>query len=311
MQEMLKAAEKRGPVPTMTMEQLQSGKRPFRRPDYQDEWKQLKKAISLQRNGKTKLANRKIAEATKEYYPDEPIASVQDWLWRLTMLLCQPKYEAPFKAIMDEISSIVRVNDMSAFWRYYSDNMREERTALYYELIRDYFEGYADLSQVYNRVAAGLDIPEDHVVSSVSFDAVKTFYGNAYETFGKVVDILALLNNLKAGRKFDEFEKLTLLKYQQLDNSSKFNCFSLNAPFIAICVEKDNQIRNASHHRSISISADKATISYRAGKGGTGDLNSMPYSSYLVKSTEIFLQVLTLLRVELAICHLSRQQPPV
>jgi len=311
MQELIKAAENAGPVPTMSVEQLLSGKRPFRRPDYQDEWKYLRKAMSLNRNGKERLAQRTISEATKEFYPEEPIEGVDDWLWRLSMQLCQPKYEQAFKDLMDEISAIVKVSDMSDFWQYYQANMREKRAKLYFDILKDYFGGYSDFSQVYYRVVAGLDVPEDHVATSVSFDEVKTFYGDAYETFGKIVEFLALLNNLKSGRKFDQFETLTLNKYQQLDNSSKFNCFSLNAPFIAICAEKDGQIRNASHHRGISISSDKANIVYRTGKGGIGEEKVMLYSSYLVKSTNIFLQIMTLLRVELAICHLSRQKPPV
>ena len=272
MQELVTKAKERGPVPSVPIKKLLAGERPYRRPDYEDEWKHLRKAISLHRNGKEKLSQRKISEATKEYYPNDPIAGVDDWMWRLSMQLCQPAYEQAFKDIMGEVSAIVKVNDMSPFWTYYQSNMREERAKLYFDIIKDYFDGYSDFSQVYNRVAAGLEVPDDHVATSASFDNVKTFYGDAYETFGKTVEMLALLNNLKLGRNFDQFENLTLKKYQQLDNSSKFNCFGLNAPFVAICTEKDGQIRNASHHRGISISPDKSTIEYRAGKGGTGNL---------------------------------------
>jgi hypothetical protein len=67
---------------------------------------------------------------------------------------------------------------MSDFWQHYQENMREERAKLYFDIIKDYFEGYSDFSQVYNRVAADLEVPEDHVATSVSFDEVKTFYGD-------------------------------------------------------------------------------------------------------------------------------------
>jgi hypothetical protein len=311
MQELLDAAKERGQVGTMSIDQLLSGARPYRRPDYFDEWKRLKKAISLHRNGKVSLAQKKISEASKEYYPEEPITQIQDWLWRFVTQLCQPEYEPKFKALMLEISVISKENDLSDFWAYYQGNMRVERAKLYSDILTDYFKSHTEFSQVYNRVISGLDIPDDHIVTSVSFDDVKTFYGNAYETFGKSVELLAMLNNVKLGRKFDQFESLTLKKYQQLDNSSKFNCFALNAPFTGICAEKDGQIRNASHHRGISISSDNKYVSYNAGKGGTGQQNTLLYSSYLARSTNIFLQILTLLRVELIMCQLSEQKPPL
>ena len=40
-------------------------------------------------------------------------------------------------------------------------------------------------------------------------------YGNAFEAFSSNVEVLAMLNNLIAGRRFDEFEKLTLDAYSR------------------------------------------------------------------------------------------------
>lgn len=148
----------------------------------------------------------------------------------------------------------------------------------------------------------GLAPSDDMVATSVQFDQVKSFYGDAYEIFAGSADFLAMLNNIKFGRKFDEFETLTLDKYIKLDNSSKFNPFGTNTVFMALCMEKDNQLRNASHHKGIAMDGDGRTLKYRAGKGGTGDEQEMTYASYLYRSVTLFLQISVLAAFELNIC---------
>jgi hypothetical protein len=113
------------------------------------------------------------------------------------------------------------------------------------------------------------------------------------------------------GRKFDEFERLTRQDYLELDKSSRFNPFSTNAPFLALCEERDNQLRNASHHGSFQFDQGKQLIAYRSGKGGTGPVQRIGYAAYLAKCTRIFLQAMTLLRIEIMMCHLSGARPPL
>jgi hypothetical protein len=97
-------------------------------------------------------------------------------------------------------------------------------------------------------VAKGLDVPCGNVASSVDFDATRMFYGNAFEAFASSVDILAYLNNMRAGRPFDQFERLTQKEYLKLDKGSCFDAFASVPAFAALCEERDNQLRNASHH---------------------------------------------------------------
>jgi len=111
-----------------------------------------------------------------------------------------------------------------------------------------------------------------------------------------------MLNNMLLGRAFDEFETLTLAKYNQLDKSSRFGPFSKNDDFMSICVESDNQVRNASHHGSFNYDPQSQIISYNAGKGGTGETQRMTYTSYLERCTKLYLQIVTLYRVELILC---------
>jgi hypothetical protein len=148
----------------------------------------------------------------------------------------------------------------------------------------------------------GLQPPDDSVATSVEFDVVKSFYGDAYEVFAGSVDFFAMLNNVKLGREFSEFDQLTLKNYYKITNASKFNPFSTNAAFIAVCEEKDNQLRNASHHRGLKIDQEGRTISFKAGKGGTGDEQQLSYAEYLDRSSRIFLQICVLVATELVFC---------
>ena len=71
--------------------------RPYRPPDYAEEWKLLRRAWSLARNGQTELSERIIAKASEELYPPEhSIDTLQNWIWRFATFLCNPGYEQLF-----------------------------------------------------------------------------------------------------------------------------------------------------------------------------------------------------------------------
>ena len=133
------------------------------------------------------------------------------------------------------------------------------------------------------------------------FESVKMFYGNTYEQFTLLVEYLAILNNMLAGRRYDTFQRMTLREYRELDRSQRFGPFSDNAAFMAICAEADNQIRNASHHGSLAFDLASQTIRFRSGKGGTRPERWISYADYLTRCVQIFLQTMTLLRVELVV----------
>jgi hypothetical protein len=85
----------------------------------------------------------------------------------------------------------------------------------------------------------------------------------------------------------------------------------MNASFIALCDERDNQLRNASHHGAFQFDQDTQLITYQFGKGETGAIETIGYAAYLEKCTKLFLQIMTLLRCEIMLCHLCRMRPPL
>lgn len=307
MEDIVKAAEAYGPLPTTRFDP-DAPRRPSA--DHVSEWKQLKKAISLSSNGKMKLANRKVIEANEEYYSDDPLAGPTDWLFRFTLKFIGRKHGVVFNEMMSEFRTIAKAHACDDLMDHYAAKMVTERFRRYREIYTDFFSKHSQFAQVTLQAGLGLAPSSEMVATSIQFDQVKSFYGDAYEVFAGSVDFLAMLNNIKRGRKFDEFETLTLDKYMKLDNSSKFNPFETNTVFMALCVEKDNQLRNASHHKGIALDEDGRTLKFRAGKGGSGDEQVMTYASYLYRSVTLFLQISVLAAVELTICSGSKIDLP-
>jgi hypothetical protein len=305
--DIIKAAEAYGPLPTTRFDP-DAPRRPSA--DHASEWKQLKKAISLSSNGKTKLANKKLTSATEEFYENDPLTGPTDWFFRFTLKFIGRKHGVQFKAITEEFRTIASAHACDDIMDHYATKMVEERFGRYREIYTDFFSKHSHFAQVTLQAGLGLEPADDMVATSVQFDQVKSFYGDAYEVFSGSVDFLAMLNNVKQGRQFDEFQTLTLDQFQKLDNASKFNTFATNTVFTALCAEKDNQLRNASHHKGIKMGADGRTLIYRAGKGGTGSEREMSYTSYLYRSVTLFLQISVLAAAELTICSGSKIDLP-
>jgi hypothetical protein len=257
------------------------GYRPYRQPDYGEEWKQLRRAWSLMRSGNKKLSEKYVQKASAEFYGDDPLESIQDWIWRLAMFLCNPGYQQAWLRGIDAIEPLRESGLLQDFSLFY-ETVSEDRGSRYFKLMGDFFSAYSEFSQVYFLVIRGITILDHHQTTSIDFDSVLMFYGNAYEEFTCLVEYLAMLNNMLAGRKFDVFEGLTPDAYRKRDRPRRFDPFSNNEAFMAICKEADNQLRNASHHASFMFEPATQTIRYRSGKGATGPEQTITYSDYLV-----------------------------
>lgn len=276
--------------------------RPYRPPDYGAEWKLLRKAWSLARNGQKKLSEEQIAAASAEFYPPEhAVEDMQNWLWRLTTLLCSPSYEPLFDAAIEQGIEPLRGSPLWGDFAPFYGSVSEERGRRYFDLMKDFFNSFSEFSQVYFFVIRGLPIPEDQHTTSTDFEAVKMFYGSAYEQFTLLIEYLAMLNNMLAGRRYDAFKTMTLDKYRELDRPGRSGPFRDNAAFMALCAEADNQLRNASHHELFVFDPCDQIIRWRSGKGGMGAKRSISYATYLERCVRLFLQAMTLFRIELVV----------
>lgn len=152
---------------------------------------------------------------------------------------------------------------------------------------------------VYAYCSIGMEMPPNYVIVSEHFEDIKMFYGNVFEAITSLVATFACLNNVIVGRSYDKFNELTLNQYQKLDKSNRCTAFGLNPSLIWVAADIDTQLRNASHHGSMQFNSKDAVITYRAGKGGTGQEQKISYTDYVVKCVSAFLSLTVLLRIEL------------
>jgi hypothetical protein len=305
-------AEKEGSlVPVSQIPKDRIDDRPYRRPDYGDEWKELRKSWSLFRNGKTELSRKIMAAASSKYYSKDPLNDLQDWIWRFTLFLGQPKYEYGFRVLINEMKKINEGPSLNRLYDHYNDSMAEHRGTQYMDVFRSYFDAYSQYSQVQFSVVRGLDIPKTFVAGAVDFESTRMFYGTAFEHFSSLVDLLAYLNNLRLGREFDQFQTMSMADYLKLDKAGRFNPFAMNLHFTTFCEEQDNKLRNASHHGAFKFDAATQLISYREGKGVGGAQRELSYSMYLAKCSKIFMQSAALLRAEILMCHTAGIKMPI
>ncbi len=281
------------------------------RPDYAAEWQRLRQAWVLFRNKQEKLVAKRIAEANRDRYADEHLASVADWLWRFAQKLSGPEYDRRFHEVMTIVDGLRGKAEFGDFLMYYENEVAGRRGRLYFEIFTEFFRAYDEFAQVHFLVSNGVDIPADHHPASVHVELTKMFYGNAFETLATIVDILAMINNMAEGRAFDRFRSIMLTDYLGLDKGGRFNCLEANPVLSAVSAEADNQLRNASHHRSIEFNELTGMLTYRAGKGGSGAEQSISYGEYLIRCSRIFSEILIVLRLELALHQLYGQRPPL
>lgn len=310
MNDMVERAQALGAGATRKFDPKRLRSRPHRCPDFDAEWQFLKKAWNLHRNGHDKLSLRKMEEASSEFHATEPLKGLDDWMWRFVMLQGRPAYEPLFAAAIKEISPLAKEDRFKEFIAFYRAEMQPVRGERYLGRMKAYFAAYSEFVQVYLTVVTGGAPAAQDVAGSADFEAVRMFYGDTFEVFTSSVDLFAYLNNLILGRRFDEFAQLTQDEYLKLDKAGRKNAFGGNAAFTAVCAEWDNQIRNASHHGSFSFDPKTQLITYRAGKGGTGPEQQLAYSQYLARSSQLFLQLMVIFRIEIILCHLTKTKMP-
>ena len=285
--------------------------RPFRRPDYLAEWKELKRAWTLYRRGQDVFSRGIIKKISAELYPREPLGGLADWLFRLAVQVQGRSGAGLFRATADRLKAALGTAEFSNFREHYNLFMQSKRGRIYLSIISDYFDQYSEFVQVQFLVSGGMPPSEDEMVSSTNFDKTKMFYGNAFEALADQVDLVAMINNILQGRNFDTFEQLTLKKYYEIDKAGRANCFLAEPSLASITSEFDNQIRNASHHGGMEFDPVTQIIKYKAGKAGTGAENEMTYTAYLVRCVTIFSQLLRLLAIELMLTKQAALKEPL
>ena len=305
------AAERFGSTrPVGFDEDLKEQPRPFRRPDYADEWPLLKKAWSLHSRGRDKLADKEMAEATARFYFDEPLDNLPDWVWRFSTFLGATKYEQILRSMMEEVRQPQKAG---AFADLLAEHAKDSaaRSQRFFGVFRDYFSAWSEFSQVHFAVAKGVSAMDGHVSTTSGFNAVRMFYGNVFEAFASSVDLLAFMNNVLDGRVWQQFRNIDADTYLKSDKPKRFDAFLERPGFGALPEERDAQLRNASHHGGLHYDSERGALTYREGKGNAGDVVELSYAEYLSRCSAMFFQIVTLLRFELLVCQATGTSYPI
>lgn len=265
----------------------------------EDNWKFIKKGWSLTSKGNLALAEKQL-QNYKAYDFDGPY-ELSPLLFDFAASLLQPKKYDLFAVAADALGNIKSAHpaEYARFVSFYKTSLQEEHLDRYFSIFSEYFKCHDDLRQTAMSIRANMQLPEDYVASSTNFPNTKLFYGNTFESLTSNLTVLACLNNIRLGRKFDEFANMDIKKYLTINKANRANPFSEFSEFSAITDCLDSTLRNASHHGSIRIDGAGRKITYRS--GGTGAHKEMSYCEYLNKCNRIFISACALLKLEILI----------
>ena len=291
---------------TMDMEQAaqQTGRRFFDTavetgtlPHAAADWKTLQKALRFNRT--EQVVHRDAQLAAFWGKPSEPGETVNGALFSFLLRFMEPNGRRWLDSLVSLLKEARRTNptEYSRLSTHFNDDLKKERFDSYAEIISDYFKAYGEFSQtlVYSR--RNIALPDDAVATSSDFDKTKMFYGNAFELLGSHLDIPAALNNILAGRAYDQMKAMDLKQYRSLKKANRLGVFPVDSEFLGLTLEYDSMIRNASHHRWFKLNDSRTEISYRS--GGTGALNKMTYAQYLARCNRLIIQIMLLCCLEL------------
>jgi len=253
-------------------------------PNAKDLWGIIKNILKLEnKQGQEKALNKKInnyESQRKKYFPDTSINNPDEAISDFFDSLFYPRINQLFEPAkrFAESVKVSSPNQFNDFVNYYNDHLKEDQENRYISSFSDYFRIYTSLSQMMVHARLDDDDVDDRVVGSKFFDEIKLYYGQVYETLTAAFVTLACLNNIKSGRKFDQFNSMTLNKYlKDVDKSKRADPFAQVPEFGAFAADLDSALRNGSHHASIWRDGEK--ILFRS--GGTGQERDITYARYL------------------------------
>ncbi|MEM9215995.1 MAG: hypothetical protein AAGD25_16820 [Cyanobacteria bacterium P01_F01_bin.150] len=237
---------------------FQDVERQFNIPNANNLWNTVKNLILLEsNNGKRKVINKLIRhyeDQRRIYIPDTQVFSVKEVALNFFDNLFYPRLDQVTEPAMDFIILIKQKypSKFRDFLLFYLDELQQQHLTQYLLTFSDYFKIYTQLSQIVVHARLGDDEVEDKIVGSKCFEDVKLYYGQVYEVLTSVFIIFACLNNINAGREYNQFERMTLNKYiKNVSKEKKANPFREIQPFSIFTDGLDSTLRNGSHHASI------------------------------------------------------------
>ena len=182
------------------------------------------------------------------------------------------------------------------FEDFYRAEFEQTSIERYLSIFNDYFRHFDQFRQMLVHARIADEHVDDLVVGAKRFDEIKLYYGQAYETLTSSYVTLACINNIEQGRKFDEFQAMTLTKYMKdVEKAKRANPFKGVPELDAFTTFENSALRNGSHHASIWHVAE--LVKFRS--GGTGAEREISYSRYMHQCNGITIALAALFLVEM------------
>ncbi len=230
---------------------------------------------------------------------DEP--DLDHVLFNFCLRLLAPKKRPIFDNAAKLLSDVAHINEHEyhRFKTFYVSTFRQRNLDEYFDVFNQYFKNYSEFSQTELYAKNEIPLPKDANVTSTAFRDTKQFYGNAFEALTSGFTTLACVNNMLAGRPFDQFLSMDLKKYLETNKAARSNPFKQEPRLFAFANCVDSTIRNASHHGAMTLDHTRGVVRFRS--GGTGAQQQMTYAEYLLKCNEIMLSLSALIALELLV----------
>jgi hypothetical protein len=271
-------------------------------PNASNLWNTVKNIFLLEeRVGQKKRVIKAIEHYEKQrqkYFTETKVSNSKDVAFNFFDSLFYPRFEKLLDPAIELIYAIKSDHQQgfAEFCEFYSNHLKAQHSRQYISIFSDYFKIYNQLRQMVVHSRIGDEDVDDKIVGSKSFEAVKLYYGQAYESLTSFFVIFACLNNILVGRSYDQFQSMTLNKYMKdVSKEKKANPFEQTQPFYAFTDGLDSTLRNGSHHASIWRNGEK--VFYRS--GGTGVQREITYSRYLHLCNKLTISLAVLFIIEL------------
>lgn len=253
-------------------------------PNARSLWAIVRNAITLENNkDKIKVLNKIIKDYEVERnscIPNTSISNTSDAVFNFFDWLFYPKINKLLEPAINLALKIKTQNpiEFEKFRKFHIEIFHHEQNQQFISIFSDFFKIHTQLGQLMVHVRIGDEDIDNKIVGSKSFEEVKLYYGQAFETLTNSFTTLAALNNINYDRKYNEFKTMNLNKFiKKLDKSKRANTFKNTPDFFSFAENLDSTLRNGSHHASIWRDGEK--INYRS--GGTGAKRNITYSRYL------------------------------
>lgn len=157
-----------------------------------------------------------------------------------------------------------------------------------YSLCQVYMNCRDQLQSTIFDLKYSLDIDSNSIVN-VNWEEINKVYGDLYEIVGDLFIFPTMINNVKDGRRFDEFSSdgFNLKKYLETDKANRGKNFENNNNLSYLIASYHSWLRNGTHHNNSTLDTENNEIELGIGKGG-GIAKKIKLIEYVNNCNELF-----------------------